>query len=120
MCDVSDVALLGNGVCNVDTESSVNADLCGYDRGDCCPDTCVEPNAGGEVRFVSLAQCRMKCHMSFFFIASHMQSALRKLDLREERSGAGTELFGYDRGDCCPDSCVEQMGDGDVRLAFCG
>jgi len=115
-CCVEEPNYLGDGAC--DPWEPYNTEVCGFDLGDCCPDTCNEDSPYG-------------CHTKegadygpFGFFCLDTRSSSMIVDVEkcnvENREWIGdggcdgdseynTPECGYDGGDCCESTCNDDF-----------
>jgi len=112
-CCVPDPNFLGDGAC--DAYSPYNTAECNYDMGDCCKESC-DPN--------SLYACAAKegdAYGPFGFYCidpqyAHIDEDRCQAENREWIGDGGcdpdynTEACGWDGGDCCKETCDEELG----------
>ena len=114
-CCVPDPSFLGDGAC--DAEGAYNTAACGYDLGDCCRESCDRTTFFG---------CDLKAEddvegygpFGFYCLDpaySNIDETLCKAERRWIGDGGcdpdfNTPECGWDGGDCCRQTCDEQMG----------
>ncbi|CAM9566132.1 unnamed protein product, partial [Ectocarpus sp. 4 AP-2014] len=114
-CDTSD---LGDGYCDQDN----NNEICGYDGGDCCECTCVNPWGDDDDWRCSSGGSGFACIDPAASCVDDDDITADMVENCEYVRGRGdgwcdeennNELCGYDGGDCCECTCVAPPADDD-------
>eukprot|EP00591_Stephanopyxis_turris_P005654 CAMPEP_0195507010 /NCGR_PEP_ID=MMETSP0794_2-20130614/543_1 /TAXON_ID=515487 /ORGANISM="Stephanopyxis turris, Strain CCMP 815" /LENGTH=842 /DNA_ID=CAMNT_0040633541 /DNA_START=258 /DNA_END=2786 /DNA_ORIENTATION=+ len=117
---LTNVARVGNGRCDetgVHPKARLNTRACGWDGGDCCPDTCTDchwqwytclnPNSSS---YGAVGECVVE-------YTSYLGDGACDI-----AGGYNTDACGWDAGDCCPSTCRQRGEDSytcGARAFFC-
>ncbi len=97
ICNVGVLSYVGDGVC--DLVGHYNTLACGWDGGDCCPDTC-----GSSCTKYTLA-CKDPDSDDYGYVTCAGAASWLGDGICDSSTGENTAACGWDGGDCCPDTC---------------
>ena len=106
-CKVSAPSWIGDAYC--DNIGSYNTEVCGWDGGDCCIDTC-EDEANYYDCGPAVTDCRDPGSEYYFNYALCMATHSSWLGdgyCDDESMGYNTALCNWDAGDCCESTCLD-------------
>ena len=110
ICDVGSLSRLGDGYC--DDAGNYNTNVCGWDGGDCCADTCGQNgNTTYDcVEFADSQVCRDETSSNFRAVECIVASESFLGDGFCDGFGYGnynTNACNWDDGDCCASTCQD-------------